>query len=158
MFLEYRFYYCTINYKRNSVCILVCWLKSFPALHSGIFMKTSSCFVVTYSTFLPPPYSSTFLTPFAQRSTWLPAPPSLSGCRARRWRRCPCGWTERPFPSCSPGQSLPRCGRPAAPPSAPRPGAGCSAPPCPPGHRSAGRSLQTAGERTERQEERVRYG
>lgn len=82
-----------------------------------------------------------------KKNTWLQAlftPPPLSGCTGRRWRRCPGGWPERPSPSCSPGRSLPRCGRPVAPPSAPRPGAGCSAPPCLPGRRWAGRSLRKA--------------
>lgn len=121
------------------------------SLHLGLLVKIIfSCkhqhlFVGTYSISLPPPHTSphTSLAPSSQSSTW-PRLSTLSGCRGRRWRRCPCGWPVRPSPSCSPGRSRPRCAPPAAPLLALRPGAGCSAPPCPPGRPSAGRSRQTA--------------
>lgn len=140
MFLEYRFYYCTIIYSQNS-----CFFP--PAQSVGLMVKiVIECHVNMFCRHIQPLFTSPSTHTSPSSSHPSARPPSLSGCRGRRWRRCPCGRPARPSPSCSRGRSLPRCAPPAAPPSAPRPGAGCSAPPCPPGRPSAGRSPRTAGE------------
>lgn len=155
MFQKYRFYYCTINYNQtswssaHSVCIqstfsVICCLNDcllfarnphiISMFRRHIQNVNKQCF------FTSPihPHTKKHLAAGTIHS------PLLSGCKGRRWKRCPCGWPERPSPSCSPELSPPRYALPVVPPSTPHQGAGCIEPPCPPGRLWAGRSLQTA--------------